>query len=311
MAKVVFFGTPEYALPTLRALLACHQVLAVVTQPDRYAGRGRHSLVAPPVKELAAAQGVPVWQPERLRRDRATLVALRELGADVFVLAAYGQILRPEVLAMAPHGVVGLHASLLPNYRGAAPIAWAIWRGEAETGVTLMLTDAGMDTGPIIAQQALPIAPDDTTETLTARLAELAAEFLIATLPAWLAGLITPRPQDDALATLAPPITREQGRIVWAESAVAIDRQMRACTPWPGTYATYQGAPLKIISAHPADAPAPSASVGTLVGVGRDVAVVTGDGLLVLGTVQPAGKRPMAAADWARGQRALPGGRLE
>ncbi|MBN1401597.1 MAG: methionyl-tRNA formyltransferase [Anaerolineae bacterium] len=302
MARVVFFGTPEFGVPVLEALLAQHEVLAVVTQPDRPAGRGRRSLQAPPVKELAQARGVMALQPARLRRDAETLARLRALGADVFVLAAYGQILRRDVLEIPPHGVIGVHASLLPKYRGAAPVAAAILQGEAETGVTLMLTDEGMDTGAILAQRRLAIAPDDTTETLAAQLADLGAELLIETLPAWLGGEIEPRPQDDARATYAPMLAKEQGRIIWGRCAVEIDRQIRALTPWPGSYTTYAGETFKILRAHPVASVQAHGDAGSVLEVHGTLAVATGAGVLVLEQVQMAGKRAMPAQAFARGR---------
>jgi methionyl-tRNA formyltransferase len=311
MARIVFFGTPEFALPVLQSLLQQHTVLAVVTQPDRAAGRGRQRLAAPPVKELAATHGVEVMQPQRLRRAAATLRRLAELQADVFVLAAYGQILPATVLAMAPHGCLGVHASLLPALRGAAPISAAILQGLAETGITLMLTDVGMDTGPIIAQAALAIAPQETTATLTPRLAKLGADLLIATLPAWLRGEITPQPQDERLATVAPMIAREDAAIDWRQPAIAIERQVRAYDPWPGAYTLLAGQTLKIISAvaeldTPADAPP-----GAVLALPQGIAVATGAGVLRLGQVQLAGKRAMPALELARGYRGLVGTVLE
>jgi methionyl-tRNA formyltransferase len=295
MARVVFLGTPSYAVPPLEALLAHHTVVAVVTQPDRWAGRGRRTLVESPVKQVAQTHGVPVYQPRRLSRDVQALAALEAAEADVFVLAAYGQILRTNVLAMPPHGVIGLHASLLPRWRGAAPVAAAIRAGDAETGVTLMLTEAGLDTGPILASRAIPIRPDDTTATLTERLAHLAAELLIERLPAWLRGEIIPTPQDDAQATYAPEIAKAEGVIDWSANATAIDRHIRAMSPWPGAFTHLHGERIAILQARPlaADAP-PDAPPGTIVKAEEGLAVVTGQGLLLLEQIQPAGKRPMS-----------------
>jgi len=310
MARVVFFGTPDFSLPALRALLAQHTVLAVVTQPDRPAGRGRQRVQASPVKELAVAHGVEVLQPQRLRHARRTQERLRELDADVFVLAAYGQILPAAVLAIPPHGCIGIHASLLPLLRGAAPIATAILQGYERTGVTLMLTDPGMDTGPIIAQAPLDIAPNDTTATLTARLAELGAALLIEKLPAWLNGAITPTPQDDSQATFAPPISREDALIHWELPAMAIERRVRAYDPWPGAYTTLHGQTLKVLAVSVAPDTAPDMPAGTVIRLPAGLGVVTGDGVLLLERVQLAGKKPMAATDLARGHRDLVGARL-
>lgn len=310
MARVIFFGTPEFGIPVLEALLKAHQVLAVVTQPDRPAGRGRRRLEAPPVKGLAQAHGIEVLQPTCLRRDRDVVQRLRDLRPDVLVLAAYGQILPVAVLEVAPHGCIGVHASLLPLLRGAAPIARAILQGHERTGVTLMLTDAGMDTGPTIAQAEAAIGARETTATLTARLAHVGARLLIDTLPAWLAGEIAPRPQDDRLATEAPPISRQEAAIDWALPTVAIDRLVRAFDPWPGAFTTFQGQPLKVLSATPVSQPPPNTPAGTVVALPDGLGVVTGDGVLQLEQVQLAGKRAMAAAELARGRRDLVGARL-
>ena len=307
MARVVFLGTPFFGVPVLEALVRHHEVVAVVTQPDRPVGRGRRTLEAPEVKRAAERHGLRVLQPVNLRRDRATVQELRGVGADVFVLAAFGQILRQEVLDIPPHGCIGVHASLLPKWRGAAPIAAAILHGELETGITLMLTDAGMDTGAIIAQEALAIAPDDTTGTLTERLARLGARLLIDTLPAWLAGAITPRPQDDALATYAPMISRDDAHIDWRRSAREIDCLIRAYTPWPGAFTTLDGETLKVVRAHPTAGEGAPVLPGTVMEVGGGLGVQTGEGVIILDAVQLAGRRVMDAAAFARGRRGFVG----
>ncbi|MHB0856900.1 MAG: methionyl-tRNA formyltransferase [Anaerolineae bacterium] len=307
MARVVFLGTPEFGAPVLEALLTHHEVVAVVTQPDRVGGRGRAQLLPPPVKVLATAHQVPVLQPERLRRDREAVSQLRDLSADVFVLAAYGQIIRREVLAIPPFGCIGVHASLLPKYRGAAPIAAAILHGERETGISLMLTDEGMDTGPVLAQRAIPIAPDDTTETLSRRLAQLGADLVIETLPAWLAGQVTPVAQDDAQATNAPLLARSDGLIDWSQSAEAIDRAIRAYTPWPGAFTTLDGQMLRVHNARPLPEASMEDVPGRVLQMDDGIAVVTGQGLLLLLSVQLAGKRAMSGQDLARGRRDLVG----
>jgi len=302
MVKILFMGTPDYGATVLRALIGQHDVVAVVTQPDCYVGRGRCRCVSPPVKLVAQEHGIPVLQPERLRRDEDILQAMEASGADVFVLAAYGQILPERVLRMPPHGVVGVHASLLPRWRGAAPIEAAILHGDEETGITLMLTEAGLDTGPIIAQRATPIEPRETSVTLTAKLAKLGAELCLETLPRWVAGEITPQPQDEAGVTLAPPIDRCQGELDWGLPARVIDRQVRAYTPWPGTCTWYEGTRLKVLAAHPAPWSGDEAP-GRVVESPEGVGVVTGEGLLALEKVQLAGKRAMPADVFCRGQR--------
>ena len=303
MAKIVFFGTPRFGVPVLQALIEHHDVVLVVTQPDRLAGRGRRRLQLSPVKQVAQAHGIEMLQPARLRRDPDAVARLRQADADLFVIAAYGQILRPNVLAIPRHGCIGVHASLLPELRGAAPIAAAILQGKEETGVTLMLTDIGMDTGPILAQAHLPIAPDDTTETLSEKLAHLGAHLLIQTLPAWLSGKIAPRPQDDALATSAPRIKTSDGSIDWQQTALEIDRQIRAYTPWPSAFCTYGKTRLKILRTHPLPGWRGEGLPGNVMRVPEGIGVVTGQGLLLLDEVQLAGKKPMSVEQFCQGQR--------
>ncbi len=306
MARVVFMGTPEFAIPTLERLIAQHQVAGVVTQPDREAGRGRqvsHS----PVKRLALAHGLPVLQPKSLRREPEAVERLRSLMPDVIVVAAYGLILPQAVLDIPTHGCLNVHASLLPKYRGASPIAGAILGGETETGITIMLMDAGMDTGPILAQVRAPIYPDDTTGTLEPRLARLGADLLAETLPRWLGGAITPRPQDNSQATYTRLLSKEDGQIDWTEPADLIARKVRAYNPWPGTYTIWAGNLLKILEAEAVPNPPALAQPGEVLADPMGVAVGTGEGLLRLKTVQLAGKRAMDAAKFARGARGFVG----
>ena len=307
MARVVFLGTPSFGVPVLEALVRHHEVAAVVTQPDRPAGRGRRTLEAPEVKRAAERHALRVLQPVSLRRDRQVLRELRAVGADVFVLAAFGQILRQEVLEIPPHGCIGVHASLLPKWRGAAPIAAAILHGERETGVTLMRTGAGMDTGDVIAQESLTIAPDDTTGTLSERLAHLGARLLIDTLPRWLAGEIEPQPQDDAHSTYAPMISRDDARIDWGRSAREIERLIRAYTPWPGAHTTLDGEALKVIRAHLTSDGDSAAPPGAVIERGGRIGVQTGRGVLALDVVQLSGRRAMEAIAFARGRRGFIG----
>jgi len=307
MARVVFFGTPRFGVPVLEALAQHHQVVAVVTQPDRVAGRGRTQLSAPAVKQAAQMHGLRVLQPTNLRRDAGVLEWLRQAEADLFVIAAFGQMLRPNLLAIPRHGCIGVHASLLPRLRGAAPIATAILRGDEETGVSLMLTDAGMDTGPVIAQRQLLTISDDTTETLSEKLSHLGAELLIEIIPAWLAGDIVPIPQDDSLATYAPPINKGDGIINWQISAEELDRQIRAFTPWPGAFTSYLGRSLRILRAYPLPDHEPTVAPGTVIETSQGIGVVTGKGLLLLEMVQLEGKRAIGASEFARGQRQFVG----
>ncbi|MFQ5880769.1 MAG: methionyl-tRNA formyltransferase [Dehalococcoidia bacterium] len=319
--RIVFMGSPEFAVPSLRRLVAAgYQVVAVYTQPDREAGRGRQ-LRPPPVKLAALARGFPVLQPPSLRRPEA-VAELAALRPDVIALAAYGQILRQPVLAIPPKGVLNVHPSLLPRHRGAAPIAAAILAGDGETGVTIMLTDPGMDTGPILSQRALPIEPTDTTGTLTAKLADLGASLLLETLPPWLEGRITPQPQDDSQATYASMIHKEDGLIDWRLPATAIWRQVRAYHPWPGAYTLLDDHLLHIWEAWPLPGE-PGPEPGTILPLAEEqrrgipqrgeraaFGVQTGEGVLAVLTVQRAGRRPLAADDFLRGQRGLLGRRL-
>ncbi len=310
MARIVFMGTPDFAVPSLQALARDHQVVGVVTQPDRPAGRGRR-LVAPPVKEAAGALGLEVIQPPTLRRPEAVerLVAWRP---DLVVVAAFGQILRPEVLAIPPHGCLNVHASLLPRYRGAAPIPAAILAGDERTGVTIMRMDEGLDTGPMLAQADWPIRPDDTTGSLTADLARLGASLLVEALPGWLEGRIAPRPQDDSQATYCRTLQKEDGLLDWALTASHLDRQVRACDPWPGAYTAWAGQRLKILRARPLPGrPGPGgAGPGRVVDLAPGTGVVTGEGVLELLQVQLAGKSAMDVHAFAQGRRDFAGSTL-
>jgi methionyl-tRNA formyltransferase len=310
MTKVVFYGTPEYALPSLDALHAHAEVVLVVTQPDRRRGRGRKVSFSP-VKEAALRLGLPVWQPRTLRTAEA-VERLRETGADVYVTAAIGLLLTAEVLALPPHGCLNVHASLLPRWRGAAPVAAAILHGDAETGVTLMQTDVGLDTGPIVAQVRCPIAATDTTATLTPRLAQMGADLLVETLPRWVAGEIEPRPQPQDGITTAGRLSKRDGQIDWHRPAAHIERMLRAYTPWPGTYTRYRGQLLKIVQARALPEARPAEPPGRVISLddGR-VAVATGAGALVLETVQLAGKRAMAPDAFCCGYRDFVGSTLD
>jgi methionyl-tRNA formyltransferase len=318
--SIVFIGTPDFAVPSLRRLAAAgHTISAVITQPDRPAGRGRH-LAPPPVKLAAEELGLPVLQPETLR-DAEALDAIRALQPEVIVAVAYGQILRQELLDIAPRGVLNVHPSLLPRHRGASPIAGAILAGDEQTGVSIMLMDAGMDTGPVLAQLRIPFRPDYTTEWLTGQLAHLGADLLAETLPRWLGGQIKPRPQDDSQATVTHLIRKEDGAIDWTLPAIEIWRRVRAYNPWPGASTTLDGEALRIWQAQPlnekSDAP-PGTIVATPPGippkdVGYDLpafAVQTGDTLLGVQVVQPANRRRMTAWSFANGRPGLIGKRL-
>jgi methionyl-tRNA formyltransferase len=308
VARIVFLGTPAFAVPTLLALAREHQVAGVVTQPDRRAGRGR-KLIASPVKEAAQTQGVPVYQPTSLRTPEAR-ARLASWQPEVITVAAFGQILDASVLALPPHGCLNIHASLLPRYRGAAPIPAAILAGDAVTGVTIMQMDEGLDTGPILAQVECSINCGDTTSTLTAKLAELGAQLLIETLPGWLSGTVGAQPQDDSKATYCRTLKKEDGRLDWAQPAAYLSRQVRAFDPWPGTFTAWRGRRLKVLSARARPEREGAGPTGRVVDLDPGVGVMTGEGLLELLKVQPAGRQPMAATAFARGQRDLIGSLL-
>jgi len=302
--RIVFMGSPEFSLVTLKALVEGFLVVGVVTQPDRQAGRGR-SLKPPPVKTLAQELDLPIIQPQKLR-DPEAVKQLRDWNPDLIVVAAYGQILKPKVLDLPPYGCVNVHASLLPRWRGAAPIQAAILHGDQETGVTIMNMDIGMDTGPIISQRIIPIQPDDNGGTLSGRLSILGAELLLGTLAPYLEGKITPIPQDNALATYAPMLKKKDGQLDFTHPAEYLARQVRAFCPWPGSFTYWHEQVLKIHLAHvpPSDeildyviAPGARTIYQSLPAFG------TGEGLLVLDQVQPAGKKTMSGKAFLQGAR--------
>jgi methionyl-tRNA formyltransferase len=307
--RLVFLGSGAFAIPSFEALLdAGHDVAALVTQPDREKGRGR-SLAPPPLKPVAQARNIPVLQPPRIK-DPAAAATLRDLAPEVQVVVAYGQILPRTVIGIPPLGTVNVHSSLLPKYRGAAPIQWAIVKGETETGVTTMLIDEGLDTGPALLSESTAIGPEEDAVELESRLARLGAGVLLKTLEGLAAGTLQPVPQDHAQATLAPMIRKEDGRLDWARTAAQLHDQIRGFQPWPGATTTHAGRDLKIARARVAP-PGPGAP-GTVLEVGREgLLVASGDGTrLLLVDVQPESRRPMPAAAYAAGARLRPGDRL-
>ena len=306
MARIVFMGTPDFALPSLRQLIAAHDVVAVVTQPDRPAGRSKR-LKQSPVKQLAESAGIPTLQPRRIREPGA-MEALAGLDADLFVVVAFGQILPQAVLDMPRQGTLNVHASLLPRWRGAAPIQAAIRAGDKESGVTIMLLDAGLDTGPVLSRHAIALARDETGQSLHDRLALLGANLLSQTLPRYLAGEIAPQPQDDALATFAPQLKKSDGRIDWTRPAQEIERLARAFTPWPGTFTQWKGQQLKVISGRAAEGNLPAGQVDELKG---KIAIGTGEGVYLPSALQMAGKRNFPVADFVNGYRDFLGARLD
>ena len=305
--RIVFFGTPDFADASLRALLrAGHEVAGVVTQPDRPQGRSRSALVSPPVKTTAADANLPVLQPERPVGD-LFLAAFRRLEPDLGVVVAYGHILRPEVLAIPRRGLVNVHASLLPRLRGAAPVQWAIANGESETGVSIVQMEAGLDSGPVYLRVQTPIAPDDTGGSLTRRLADLGAQALLESLNDLVRGTAEPEPQDDALATHAPKVSRETARVDWNLDAPSIARRIRAFDPAPGAWTTLDDADVKLFGAR---AVSGSGDPGTVLDVAERLTIGATGGAVEIAEVQPAGRRRMAVAEWARGRNVERGRRL-
>ena len=291
-------GSPDFALPVLRALAGAYNVVGVVTQPDRQAGRGRE-LKPPSVKTLAGELGLPVIQPERLREPEA-MRQLREWSPEVIVVAAFGQILKPEVLELPPHGCLNVHASLLPRWRGAGPINAAILHGDAQTGVTIMKMDEGLDTGPILSQRVVSIGPDETAGSLFVSLSQLGADLLLETLSGYLAGEILPQPQPEAGVTYAPLLKKEDGALDFSQPAGQLARRVRAFHPWPGTFFTWQGGTLKVLRARSAHGRGQPGERGVFQG---EPAVGTAEGLLVLEEVQPAGKKAMRGKAFLAGAR--------
>jgi methionyl-tRNA formyltransferase len=307
--RIVFLGSGAFAVPSLRALVeGGHEVAAVVTQPDREKGRGR-VVQPPPVKPAAAALGLRVLQPPKIRAPEA-LEALRALEPELQVVVAYGQILPRAVIDVAPRGTVNVHSSLLPRYRGAAPIHWAIVNGDAETGVTTMLIDEGLDTGPTLLARATPIGPDETTPELEQRLAAIGGSVLLETIDGLAKGTVLPVPQDHAAASIARLLKKEDGRIDWSATAEAIARRVRGLQPWPGTATTHGGRDLKILRAR-VDAPRDTTPgrVEAVDGEGFVVGGGAGTALRVL-EVQPESRRAMPAAAFAAGARLAAGERL-
>ncbi|MBK8482585.1 MAG: methionyl-tRNA formyltransferase [Proteobacteria bacterium] len=304
--RVVFMGSPDFAVPSLRALAAPHEVAAVVTQPDRPRGRGR-ALAAPAVKQAAGQLGLPLLQPRRVRSAEA-LAALAALEADVFVVAAFGQILSPELLALPRVGCINVHASLLPAYRGAAPINRAVLNGEPRSGVTIMLMDEGIDTGAVLAREAIDLRPDETAGSLHDRLAPLGADLLLRTLTPWAQGLLAAQPQDAALASAAPMLRKEDGRVDWRCEAALVDRRVRGMDPWPAASSTLDGRPLKLYRSRSSAAPLTATTPGQILAVDdRGVLVACGEGAIWVGELQAAGGRRMTPKAYAAGH-ALPVG---
>ncbi len=300
--RFLFMGTAEFACPTLRQLLASpHQALAVVTQPDRPRGRGRQAAMSA-VKICALAHHLPVLQPATLRSD-AVVEALNALQPDVIVVVAYGNILPPRVLALPPYGCVNLHASLLPKYRGPAPINWTLINGETQTGYTIIQMDAHVDTGPMLWRESCAMQPDDDAIRLGQRLAEQGAAGMVETLTALEHGTLQAQPQPDSGVSMAPKLTRELGRLDWRQSAVSLHNRIRGLVPWPGCTTRWRDAEVKIWRAT-VDATASMQASGTVAGIlPEGLLIACGEQHLLLQEMQPANRRRMPARDFALGYR--------
>lgn len=291
-------GSPDFALSTLRSLAKNCQVVGVVTQPDRASGRGRE-LKAPPVKLLAQELNIPVMQPQKLREPEA-MQQLQAWNPDLIVVAAFGQILKKEVLEIPKYGCINVHASLLPRWRGAAPINASVLAGDEETGVTIMKMDVGLDTGPMLAMKKIRIKPDDTAGSLFEALSTLGADLLIETLPAYMDGKLTPQPQPEAGVTYAPMLKKEDGLLDFTQPAVDLERRVRAMNPWPGAWFEWNGAPLKVHRAHMGQG---KAEAGKRLVEQNQPAVGAGGGVLILDEVQPPGKKLMNGKSFLAGAR--------
>lgn len=309
-ARVVFLGSPEFAVPSLRALAADDRfdVALVVTQPDRPAGRGRR-LQPPPVAEVARELGLSLFQPRSLR-SAETFDALAAARADVFIVVAYGEILRRRVLEMPPGGVLNVHPSLLPRYRGSSPIPAAILNGDTETGVSVIKLVRALDAGPIVAQRSVGLTGLETSGSLSEELARVAAEMLPDTMEKWLAGRLATVPQDEAGASYTRELTKEDGRIDWRAGAVGIERLVRAMNPWPTAWTMLAGRRLSILVCH--ISLQPTKHTTTTITVEPPLpAVACGDGFVYLDRVRPEGRAEMSGADWLRGARLPPDARFE
>lgn len=320
MLRIIFMGTPQFAVPALEALIAGaapgvvlpegYQLVTVITRVDKPAGRGQE-IVYSPVKQVALAHGIPVWQPGSLKRPE-NIEALAAYHADLYIVAAFGQILPQAVIDQPRYGTLNIHASLLPKYRGVSPISEAILQGDAESGVTIMLIDAGVDTGPMLLKRSIPLAADETTGSLMTKLATLGAQVLLEALPLWVAGEITPQPQDEQKASHTRMLRKEDGEIRWERPAAVLAREVRAYTPWPGSYTHWRGKLLKIVKAHALlsepDSQVPPGTVSLLEEAGhRLLAVVTGAGRLLVERLQLEGRKAMSAEEFVRGYPTIVG----
>ncbi len=314
MLRIIYMGTPHFAVPALEALIAHaapgellpdgYEIATVITRPDKPVGRGKE-IIYSPVKQAAIAHGIPVWQPGSLKKPE-NIEGLAAYKADLYIVAAFGQILPQAVLDQPKYGTLNIHASLLPKYRGVSPISEAILQGDVETGVTIMLLDAGVDTGPILRARAIPIVEDETTGSLTDKLSRLGAETLLDAIPQWVQRKITPQPQDEQKASHTHMLRKEDGEISWERPAAVLAREVRAYNPWPGAYTHWRGRLLKIVSAHAqALEPGEEVAPGTVTlrkEAGHSIlAIVTGSGFLEVDRLQLEGKKAMSTEEFLRG----------
>lgn len=298
--RILFMGTPDIAARSLAALLeAGHTVVGVFTRADKPVGR-KQVLTAPPVKKLAVEHGIPVWQPATLRDGEAEKV-FRALQPDLVVVVAYGRILPPELLHIAPLGCINLHVSLLPKYRGSAPIQWAVLNGDTKTGVTIMQLDEGCDTGDILMVEPVEIGPETTSGELFDQVSAVGARTLVHAVEELAAGRLTPRPQDEAMATKAPPLTKEMARFTFAEPAEHLHNWVRGMNPWPVAFFELDGKKIKVLESRLAENPQ-QAAPGTVLAL-KPLTIACARGALQLLTVTPEGGRPMAGTAWAAGRR--------
>ncbi len=320
MLRIIYMGTPHFAVPALEALIKNSapgalvpeglEVVTVITRPDKPAGRGRE-IVFSPVKQTALAHGIPVWQPGSFKKAENS-AALADYHADLYIVAAFGQILPQKVLDQPRHGTLNIHASLLPRYRGPDPIAEAIVQGDRETGVSIMLLDAGIDTGPVLLRKSMPLTGEETTGTLTVQLAELGAEALVATIPLWIAGKIAPQSQDGEKATHTRLLQKEDGQITWSLPATVLARKVRAYQPWPAAFTHWRGKVMKIIAVQALSvelaATVQPGTVSVQEEAGHKVlAIATGAGLLLVKQLQLEGKKALSAEEFLRGYAQIVG----
>lgn len=305
--RILFMGTPDIAAESLAALIAAgHEIVGVFTRADKPVGR-KQILTAPPVKQLAVEHNIPVWQPATLRDGKAEPV-FRELAPDLVVVVAYGRILPPELLHIAPLGCINLHVSLLPKYRGSAPIQWSVLNGDTETGVTIMQLDEGCDTGDILMVERVPIGSETTSGELFDQVSSIGAKTLVTAIEKLAAGELTPRPQNEANATQAPPLKKEMAKFSFTESAAHIHNWVRGMNPWPAAFFELEGKKVKVLESRlaPNEGAAPAGTVLAL----KPLTIACGEGALQLLTVTPEGGKPMAGTAWAAGRRLKAGDSL-